>query len=358
MLDKLVELEKRYAAVSALIADADVIADQERWRDLMREHAGLQEVMDAAGALRACMQTRDEAHALMQGEDIELRALAQEEYEQAQSALPDLEENLKRLLLPKDPNDEKNVVLEIRAGTGGEEAALFGMDLLRMYTRYAERHLWQIQIVDISETELGGVKEATLLVSGRGAYSRLKFESGAHRVQRVPSTESGGRIHTSAATVAVLPEVQDVQIVIDPNDLKIDTYRSGGAGGQHVNKTESAIRITHLPTGIVVSCQNERSQIKNREQAMRVLKSRLYDFYEQQRASAYSENRRAQVGTGDRSERIRTYNFPQNRVSDHRINLTLYQLESFLDGDMDEMIEALIMAEQAARLEALQQEEK
>ena len=260
------------------------------------------------------------------------------------------EEALKILLLPKDPNDDKNVVLEIRAGAGGDEAGLFGAELLRMYLKYAERNRWKTEEIDSNVTELGGVKEVSYLISGKGAYSRLKYESGVHRVQRVPETESQGRVHTSTVTVAVLPEAEDVEIEINENDLKIDTYRSSGAGGQHVNKTESAIRITHLPTGIVVSCQDERSQIKNREKAMKVLKAKLYDHFASQAESAYAANRKSLVGTGDRSERIRTYNFPQGRVSDHRINLTLYSLENFMEGDLDEMVDALSLADKNQKL--------
>lgn len=260
------------------------------------------------------------------------------------------EEALKILLLPKDPNDDKNVVLEIRAGAGGDEAGLFGAELLRMYLKYAERNRWKTEEIDSNVTELGGVKEVSYLISGKGAYSRLKYESGVHRVQRVPETESQGRVHTSTVTVAVLPEAEDVEIEINENDLKVDTYRSSGAGGQHVNKTESAIRITHLPTGIVVSCQDERSQIKNREKAMKVLKAKLYDHFASQAESAYAANRKSLVGTGDRSERIRTYNFPQGRVSDHRINLTLYSLENFMEGDLDEMVDALSLADKNQKL--------
>ena len=272
----------------------------------------------------------------------ELAGLANEEHE--------LMEKLKVMLLPKDPNDDKDVIIEIRAGTGGEEAALFGADLLRMYMRYAERHGYKAELLNENYTEKGGVKEVVLSLQGKGAYSRMKFESGVHRVQRVPETESQGRIHTSAATVAVLPEAEDVEVEINPNDLQIDTYRSGGAGGQHVNKTESAIRITHIPTGLVVQCQDERSQHKNRDKAMRVLKSRLLELYRSRAAEAEVDERKSQVGTGDRSERIRTYNFPQGRITDHRIGLTLYKLEAFIDGDMDEVIDALILAERAKQL--------
>jgi peptide chain release factor 1 len=261
-----------------------------------------------------------------------------------------LTDELKVLLLPKDPNDDKNVIMEIRAGTGGEEASLFGADLLRMYMRFAERQRWKIEEIDMNYTDLGGVKECVFMISGKGAYSKLKYESGAHRVQRVPETESQGRIHTSAATVAVLPEAEDVDVELNMNDIKVDTYRAGGAGGQYVNRTDSAVRMTHIPTGIVVTCQDEKSQLKNKEKALKVLKSRLYDYYQGQADAEYAKSRKSQVGTGDRSERIRTYNFPQGRVTDHRINMTLYSLESFLDGDMMQIIEALRLADQNAKL--------
>ena len=277
------------------------------------------------------------------------------ELEEARESLEKISEELKILLLPKDPNDDRDVIIEVRAGTGGEEAALFGADLLRMYTRYAERHGYKAELMNENYTEKGGVKEAVLSLQGKGAYSRMKFESGVHRVQRVPEMESQGRIHTSAATVAVLPEAEDVEVDINPNDLQIDTYRSGGAGGQHVNKTESAIRITHIPTGLVVQCQDERSQHKNRDKAMRVLKSRLLELYQSKAAEAEADERKSQVGSGDRSERIRTYNFPQSRVTDHRIGLTLYKLEAFLDGDMDEVIDALILAERTRQLSSAEE---
>ena len=287
---------------------------------------------------------------LSEQHDAEMRELIHAELTALEEAETKLVEELKFMLLPRDPNDERSVIIEIRAGTGGDEAALFGADLLRMYQRYAERHGFKAEFLNENMTEMGGVKEVVVSLSGRGAYSRMKFESGVHRVQRVPETESQGRIHTSAATVAVLPEADDVEVEINPNDLQIDTYRSGGAGGQHVNKTESAIRITHLPTGLVVQCQDERSQHKNKDKAMRVLKSRLLELYQSQAAEAEATNRKSQVGSGDRSERIRTYNFPQNRVTDHRIGLTLYKLEAFMDGDMDELIDALILAERTAQL--------
>lgn len=355
MLEKLKGLKNRFLELEKLISDPDVIADQENWRKLMKERADLEPVIEAYDRYAKSASEMEEAQEMMRAEsDPELRAMAQEEYDAQKTACEEIESELKILLLPKDPNDDKNVViLEIRAGTGGEEAALFGADLMRMYLRFAERHRFKSEILDINETELGGVKELSLELSGKGVYSRLKYESGVHRVQRVPETESQGRIQTSAATVAVMPEVEDIDIDINPNDLKIDTYRAGGAGGQHVNKTESAIRITHLPTGIVVQCMDERSQHKNKDKAMRVLKTRLYDHFQSQQHEELSAARKSIVGSGDRSERIRTYNFPQSRVSDHRIGLTLYKLDAFLDGDLDEMIDALAVAERTELLEKM-----
>ena len=284
------------------------------------------------------------------GMDEELRELAKGELSELEDKIEAISGELQILLLPKDPNDDKNVILEVRAGTGGEEAALFGSDLLRMYIRYAERHGWQAETIEINDTGIGGIKEAVMLIKGKGAYSRLKFESGAHRVQRIPETESSGRIHTSAATVAVLPEIDDVEIAINPNDVRVDVYRSSGNGGQSVNTTDSAVRLTHLPTGIVVTCQDEKSQIKNKDKAFKVLKSRLYDLKTQEQNKEISLQRKSQVGSGDRSERIRTYNFPQGRVSDHRIGLTLYKLDYFLDGDLDEIIDGLIASDRAEKL--------
>ena len=319
-----------------------------RLRDVTRELKELEPIVAAYHAWRAAQASRADAEELLH--DPDLRELAQEEFAAARAECERLERELTLLLLPKDPNDRRNVILEIRSGVGGEESALFAGTLLRMYTMYAQSRGWRCETVNLSETELGGVKECSVLIEGEGAFSRLKFESGVHRVQRVPETESGGRIHTSAATVAVLPEAEEVDVEIDPKDLQIDTYRSSGAGGQHVNKTESAIRITHLPTGLVVECQDERSQYKNKDKAMKVLRSRLYERELARREEAEAASRRSQVGSGDRSERIRTYNFPQGRVTDHRIGLTLYKIDAILDGGLDELIDALVTADQAEKL--------
>lgn len=352
MLEKLKKLKERYLVLTEELSKEDAMKDRAAWTERVREHSQLEEIVHAYDAYinaqeerEACLLMLEEKH------DAEWREMVTEELNALNEQLSTLEESLKILLLPKDPNDDKDVLLEIRAGTGGDEASLFGADLLRMYLRYAERHGYKVETISENMTELGGVKEIVLSLSGRqGAYSRLKFEGGVHRVQRVPETESQGRIHTSAATVVVMPEVDDIHIEIKESDLRIDTYRSSGAGGQHVNKTSSAIRITHIPTGTVVACQNERSQLQNKEQAMRLLKSRLYDLYATQQHAEMAENKKSMVGSGDRSERIRTYNFPQGRVTDHRIGMTLYKLEQFLDGDMDEMIDALIVAERTAQL--------
>ncbi|MBP5404870.1 MAG: peptide chain release factor 1 [Clostridia bacterium] len=347
MFEKLKLMKARYEELNRKLSDPDVIARQDEWQKVAKEHSALSEIIANYDLYCKAEREQEECEALLSSEsDPDLIALAEEEKESAKKEMERLKDVLKVQLLPKDPNDDKNVVIEIRAGTGGEEASLFGAVLMRMYMRFAERMHWKTEEVDMNMTDLGGVKEAVFLVSGKGAYSKLKYESGAHRVQRVPATESQGRIHTSAATVAVLPEAEDVDADFNPADLKIDTYRAGGAGGQYVNKTESAIRITHIPTGLVVTCQDEKSQIKNKEKAMKVLKSKLYDYYRSQADKEYAEKRRAQVGSGDRSERIRTYNYPQGRVTDHRIGMTLYSLEQFLDGDMLEMIEALALNEQ------------
>lgn len=348
MLEKLKEIALRYEDLQAQLADPGVYGDAVRLRDVTRELKELEPIVAAYHAWRAAQASRADAEELLH--DPDLRELAQEEFAAARAECERLERELTLLLLPKDPNDHRNVILEIRSGVGGEESALFAGTLLRMYTMYAQSRGWRCETVNLSETELGGVKECSVLIEGEGAFSRLKFESGVHRVQRVPETESGGRIHTSAATVAVLPEAEDVELEIDPKDLQIDTYRSSGAGGQHVNKTESAIRITHLPTGLVVECQDERSQYKNKDKAMKVLRSRLYERELARREEAEAASRRRQVGSGDRSERIRTYNFPQGRVTDHRIGLTLYKIDAILDGGLDELIDALVTADQAEKL--------
>ena len=355
MQDKLLWIEGRYDEITQLMTQPDVAADADRLRKLMQEHAQLEPVLTAYREWQALLARDREADEMLA--DPEMAEMAQEEKAELRDAIPAAQRALQLLLLPQDPNDDRNVVMEIRAGAGGEEAALFGAMLLRMYQHYAERRGWRFELTDANMTELGGVKEATIMISGRGAFRRLKFESGVNRVQRVPTTESGGRIHTSTATVAVLPEAEDVEVQINPGDLRIDVYRSTGHGGQCINTTDSAVRITHLPTGLVVTCQDEKSQLKNREKAMRVLKARLYDMYQSKADAEYAENRRSQVGTGDRSERIRTYNFPQGRVTDHRIGLTLYQLESFVDGDCDPVIDALVLADETERLKALGENE-
>ncbi len=348
MFDKLEELEKKYEELTVKISDPDVIADQVNWQKYMKEQAAMKDVVDKYREYKKVKQNMDEAKEMM--EDKDMKEIAEEEYYSSKEQLPKLEEELKILLLPKDVNDDNNVIVEIRGGAGGEEAALFAYNLYRMYTMYAELKRWQVEVIDINETGIGGIKEVSFMIKGKGAYSRLKFESGVHRVQRVPETEASGRIHTSTVTVAVLPEVEDVEIEINQNDLRIDTYRASGAGGQHVNKTSSAIRITHIPTGIVVACQNERSQTQNKEAAMKMLRSKLYEMKQEEQQEKVASTRRLQVGSGARSEKIRTYNYPQSRVTDHRINFTIYKLESFLNGDLDEMIEALIAADRADRL--------
>lgn len=356
MLEKLKGIKERYEQLTALLSDPAVIGDQNRYRELSKEQAGLTDIVNAYDEYMAADAEIESCKAMLEeADDAAMREMIHEELNELSAKEHELSEQLKVMLLPKDPNDDKDVIIEVRAGTGGEEAALFGADLLRMYTRYAERHGYKAELMNENYTEKGGVKEVVLSLQGKGAYSRMKFESGVHRVQRVPETESQGRIHTSAATVAVLPEAEDVEVDINPNDLQIDTYRSGSAGGQHVNKTESAIRITHIPTGLVVQCQDERSQHKNRDKAMRVLKSRLLELYQSKAAEAEADERKSQVGSGDRSERIRTYNFPQSRVTDHRIGLTLYKLEAFLDGDMDEIIDALILAERTRQLSSAEE---
>ncbi len=348
---KLDDIYLRYEKLGELLADQSVLADMATWKKYAKERSDIEETALKYGEYKKVEEEmRDVENTLKDETDRDMKALLEEEYYDCKNKLGKISEELKILLLPKDPNDDKNVIMEIRSGAGGEEAALFAGDLYRMYLRYADKNRWKAEEIDINETELGGIKEVVFSISGKGAYSKLKYESGVHRVQRVPETESQGRIQTSTVTVAVLPEAVDVEINIDEKDLKIDTYRSSGAGGQHVNKTESCIRMTHLPTGIVVTCQDERSQLKNREKAMKVMKSRLYDYYNSQYQSEYAENRKNQIGTGDRSERIRTYNFPQGRITDHRIGFTAYNLDEFMLGDIDAMVEALTLADREARL--------
>ena len=352
MLEKLEKIVARYDFLTSEISKPEVIADNNSWKKLVKEHSNLTPIVECYNNYKKAKSELDANMELLEVEtDKEMLALLHEDVNLQKKNLDDLLAELKVLLLPKDPNDDKNVIIEIRAGAGGEEAALFANEIRRMYYMFAEKNRWKIEENDIEENELGGLKEGSFMVVGDGAYSKFKFESGVHRVQRVPDTESQGRIHTSTITVAVLPEAPDVDIEILDKDLKIDTYRSSGAGGQHVNKTERAIRITHLPTGIVVNCQDERSQIKNRDKAMNILKSKLYDYFQSQADAEYAATRKSQVGTGDRSERIRTYNFPQGRVTDHRIGLTLYSIENFMNGDIFEMVEALRLADQTAKLQ-------
>lgn len=352
MFDKLDNLKKRYEWLSGQISLPEVIAVNSEWKKLVKEHSGLQPVVEKYDEWKTIeKRLKDSLELVAKEHDKEMVELLHTEIAELKEDKEKTEEELKILLLPVDPNDEKNVIVEIRAGAGGEESALFATEIQRMYYMYAEKNRWKIDEIDINSTELGGLKEATFMIIGNGAYSKFKYESGVHRVQRVPETESQGRIHTSTITVAILPEVEDVEINIDEKDLKIDTYRSSGAGGQHINKTESAIRITHVPSGVVVSCQEERSQVKNREKAMKMLKSKLYDLYQTAADKEYAERRKTQVGTGDRSERIRTYNYPQGRVTDHRIGYTSYRLTEYLNGEIDDMIEALRIADQTAKLQ-------
>ena len=350
MFNKLEETKKRYEFLTDEIVKPEVIANQNEWKKLVKERADIEEIVNKYAEYKEAEKNFEDCKAMMSDDDADIRELAKEEYDSFKTALDNVTEELKVLLIPKDPNDDKNVILEIRGGAGGEESSLFAADLFRMYSMYAERKRWKFEVLNMNETELGGIKEATIMITGKGAYSRLKFESGVHRVLRVPDTESSGRIHTSTATVAVLPEVDDVEVEINPADLKVDTFRSSGAGGQHINKTESAIRITHIPTGVVVECQTERSQIQNRETAMKMLRSKLYEAEIEKQNSELASARKSQVGSGDRSEKIRTYNFPQGRITDHRIGLSMFQVDEFLNGGLDEMIDALNAADRAAKL--------
>ena len=352
MFKKLDFILEKYEELSMTVSDPEVIANQSLWQKKIKEMGEMEPIVTKYKEYKKVQEDLAATEEMLNelGSDDEMRDMAKEELADLKDRSEKLTEELKIALLPKDPNDDKNVILEVRAGTGGEEAALFGADLLRMYTRYAERKGWKVEIMDMNDTGIGGVKEAVVMVKGKGAYSRLKYESGVHRVQRVPETESSGRIHTSAATIAIMPEVDDVEVEIDPNDVRVDVYRSSGHGGQCVNTTDSAVRLTHIPTGLVVTCQDEKSQLKNKEKAFGVLRARLYDMMQQEQNKEQADARRSQIGSGDRSERIRTYNFPQGRVTDHRIGLTLYKLDSFLDGDIDEVIDALITSDQAERM--------
>ncbi|WP_432667659.1 peptide chain release factor 1 [Wukongibacter baidiensis] len=354
MFEKLNFIEEKFEDLSHKIADPEVISDQPTWQKFIKEHASIKPIVDKYTEYKTVKSGIQEAKEILkESKDDELREMAKMELEDLEDRVEPLEQELKILLIPKDPNDEKNVIVEIRAGAGGDEAGLFAAELLRLYTRYAEKNNWKTEMMSSNETGVGGIKEVIFMLKGKGAYSKLKYESGVHRVQRIPSTESGGRIHTSTATVAVLPEVDDVEIEINQNDLRIDVFRSSGNGGQSVNTTDSAVRITHLPTNTVVSCQDEKSQLKNKEKAMKVLKARLYDALMAEQNAEIAEERKSQVGSGERSEKIRTYNYPQSRITDHRIGLTLYKLSQFLEGDIDEVIDALITTDQAEKLKKL-----
>ena len=350
MFEKIEIFDKRYAELNRRLYEPSVAADPVEYQKVMKEVKSIEEIVLTYRDYKTALQTEQESLEILESGDAELRELAQLELDEAKEKIEELSEQLKILLLPKDPNDDRNVIVEIRGGAGGEESALFSAVLFRMYTMYAERRGYRVEVVNANETELGGYKEISFMIEGDGAYSRFKFESGVHRVQRVPETESQGRVHTSTTTVAVLPEAEDVELEIDPKDLKIDTFRSSGAGGQHINKTSSAIRVTHIPTGTVVECQDERSQYKNKDKALKVLKSRLLKEKQDKQASEIAADRKSQVGTGDRSERIRTYNYPQGRLTDHRIGLTLYKLEDILNGNLDEVIDALVTADRAEKL--------
>ena len=358
MFDKLEDLLIRFEEIMGELNEPDVTSNQARFRALMKEQSDLTPIVEAYREYKKCTQDIEDSLTMLEEEsDAEMKEMLKEELGAAKDRVQELEQELKILLLPKDPNDEKNVIVEIRAGAGGDEAALFAAEIYRMYVRYAERQRWKTETMDVEEIGIGGMKNVSFMISGQGAYSRLKYESGVHRVQRVPETESGGRIHTSTITVAIMPEVEDFDVQIDMNDCKFDVFRASGNGGQCVNTTDSAVRLTHLPTGIVISCQDEKSQLKNKDKARKVLRAKLYDLEQQKRHDEEAELRRSQVGTGDRSEKIRTYNFPQGRVTDHRIKLTLYKIDAIMDGDIQELIDHLIAADQAAKLARLNQNE-
>ena len=354
LLDKLAALQARYDELTLFLSQPDAMADPAKWRSALKEQADSAETLEKYQAYLDTQRELEDVQELLHGGDADMAELAREEEGPLKERLASLEEELRLLMAPRDPNDDKNVIVEIRAGVGGEEAALFAHSLFRMYSMYADARRWRVEVDSVNETELGGVKEICFTIEGDGAWSRLKFESGVHRVQRVPETESGGRIHTSTATVAVLPEMEEVEVDLDPADVEMQVFRASGAGGQHVNKTSSAVRLIHRPTGMVVECQQERSQFQNRDRAMRILASRLYEAEQEKRSSEFTAERRSQVGTGMRNERIRTYNFPQGRVTDHRIGLTLYKIESVMDGDLDELMDALAAADQAERLKQTQ----
>ena len=351
MFERLGEIESRYDVISEKINDADVIADQAQWQKLMKEHASLTPIVEKYREYKRATESHDESKEMLnESMDEDMRLLVREELNDSKEKMETYSEELKILLLPKDPNDDKNVIVEIRGGAGGDEAALFASDLHRMYSRYAERMRWRTEILSLNENDLGGIKEISFMITGRGAYSRLKYESGVHRVQRIPTTESQGRIHTSTVTVAVLPEAEEVDVHLDMNEIRVDVFRSGGNGGQSVNTTDSAVRVTHNPTGIVVSCQDEKSQLKNKEKALKILRARIYELELEKQHSELSAARKSQVGSGDRSEKVRTYNFPQSRVTDHRVNKTIHRLDAFLDGDIDEVTDTLITSAQAEML--------
>ena len=351
MFDRLEDIIRRYEDITMMLNDPSVVSDQNRFRSLMKEQKSLEPLVDCYNRYKKCKETIDESLTMLDEEsDPDMKEMLKEELSAAREKLPKLEEELKILLLPKDPNDERNVIVEIRAGVGGDEAALFAADMFRAYTRYAERQNWRVETLSVEDIGIGGIKAVSFMINGNGAYSRLKFESGVHRVQRIPATESGGRIHTSAITVAIMPEVDEVEVEIDPNDCKFDVFRASGNGGQCVNTTDSAVRLTHLPTGIVISCQDEKSQQQNKAKALKVLRAKLYEMEVSRQQNDEAELRRSQVGSGDRSEKIRTYNFHQGRVTDHRIGLTLYKIDQIMDGDLDELIDSLTAADQAKKL--------